>query len=683
MDLLARQAADWIERVQADEALRVAKVRLDLAMRGSNIGIFEMDLRHGFNRGSGVEFVNVWERLGYSGPEVPADHAGVMALVHPDDRAGYERSIAAYLGGETPEFEAEVRIRHEDGSYRWFLKRGIAERAADGTAARFTGTDLDITERKRLEAALRQAKEAAEAASRAKDEFLANVSHEIRTPFGAILGMTELVLDTRLTDDQRQCLETARSAAEGLLGLVNGLLDFEKIEAGKLELVPDDFSLRATLRDTVRTLTGRARDKGLGLACDIREEAPDELVGDAGRLRQVLFNLIGNAIKFTRQGEVAVRVDVAQPEAPGGEVILRFAVSDTGIGIPPDAWQKIFRSFEQVDSSTTREFGGTGLGLSIAAQLVGLMGGSIDVESEPGRGSTFTFTARFGRRPHPSDRLESRPSGETPGAAPSPRVTPLRILVAEDSELNSRHIERLLTGRGHLVRVVADGRAALDLAGVEAFDLLLLDIHMPGLDGLQVVRAIRGRERAAGGHLPVIALTASARKEDRDRSIAAGMDDFLPKPVRHAELLAAIDRVIASHGTCRAAPPDAKDHPDLLDPAVLMAACGDDEACLRELCRDFGTYAPGRMAEVRRAFEAGDAPALREAAHRLCGLLSAFSTVARDAAADLEDDAARGRIDQARPLVDRLEAMAHELGRQVEELSIDRLRDLSERAEGR
>ena len=175
-----------------------------------------------------------------------------------------------------------------------------------GRRSRFTGTDLDITERKRLEAALRQAKEAAEAANRAKDEFLANVSHEIRTPFGAILGMTELVLDTTLTDDQRQCLETARSAAEGLLGLVNGLLDFEKIEAGKLELVPDDFSLRATLRDTVRTLTVRAWDKGLELACDIQEESPDELVGDAGRLRQVLFNLIGNAIKFTRQGEVAV-----------------------------------------------------------------------------------------------------------------------------------------------------------------------------------------------------------------------------------------------------------------------------------------------------------------------------------------------------------------------------------------
>ena len=287
-------------------------------MRGSNIGTFEVDLRYGLTPGSRVEFVNVWERLGYSGSEIPADHAAAMALVHPDDRDAFGRAIAAYLGGETPEFEVEVRMRHKDGTYRWFLKRGIAERDAEGTPVRFTGTDLDITERKRLEKALRQAKEAAEAASRAKDEFLANVSHEIRTPFGAILGMTELVLDTTLTEDQRQCLETARTAAEGLLVLVNDLLDFEKIEAGKLELVPADFSLRAALRDTVRTLAVRARDKGLGLAWGVHEDAPDSLVGDAGRLRQALLNLIGNAIKFTRQGEVAVSVGVAEARGARG-----------------------------------------------------------------------------------------------------------------------------------------------------------------------------------------------------------------------------------------------------------------------------------------------------------------------------------------------------------------------------
>ena len=405
----------------------------------------------------------------------------------------------------------------------------------------------DWIERTQAAEELRQAKAAAEAANRAKDEFLANVSHEIRTPFGAILGMTELVLDTPLADDQRQCLETVKSAADSLLGLIDDLLDFSKIEAGKLELNPSDFSLRGALFDTVRTLVARARSKGLELVCDVQPDVPDALVGDAGRLRQVLLNLIGNAIKFTKHGEVAVRVEVADGPATGDEVVLRFTVRDTGIGIPPEGQERIFRAFEQADSSTTRRYGGTGLGLTIAARLVGLMGGTIGVESEPGRGSTFSFTARFGRRPDPLDRVVARPSDVPQGAAmPTPVAAPLRILVAEDSEFNSRHMERLLTRWGHAVRVAADGREALELAVGEAFDLLLLDVHMPELDGFQVVQEIRRSEQATGGHLPVIALTARAGKEDRESCLAAGMDDYLAKPVRAAELLATIGRMVCS-----------------------------------------------------------------------------------------------------------------------------------------
>ena len=372
----------------------------------------------------------------------------------------------------------------------------------------------DWIERTQAEEALRQAKEAAEAANRSKDEFLANVSHEIRTPFGAILGMTELVLDTPLTDDQRQCLETAKSAADELLRLVEDLLDFEKIEAGKLELVPADFSLRATLGDAVRTLSVRARDKGLDLVRHVEADVPDALIGDAGRLRQVLLNLIGNAIKFTREGRVSVRVEVADGTAPEGKTVLRFMVTDTGIGIPPDGRERIFRAFEQADGTTTRRYGGTGLGLTIVARLVDLMSGAIGVESEPARGSTFSFTARFERQPHPLEHAAARPSDsvhEAAGAAPV--VAPLRILVAEDSEFNSRHLERLLRWRGHAVRVATDGREALHLVGEADFDLLLLDVNMPELDGFQVVHAIRERERAAGGHLPVIALTARAGRK--------------------------------------------------------------------------------------------------------------------------------------------------------------------------
>ena len=332
---------------------------------------------------------------------------GRGSTIHPDDRdrciEQWTRSVAT---GEL--YEIEYRCRRADGAYRWHLGRALPLRDESGRITKWFGSITDIDDQKRAAEALREAKEAAEAASRAKDEFLANVSHEIRTPMNAILGMTELALDTPLTDDQRQCLSTVKSAADNLLGIINDLLDFSKIEAGKLELEPADFSLRAALGDTLRTLAMRAHRKGLELVCHVQPDVPDALVGDAGRLRQVWLNLIGNAIKFTEEGEVVVRVEVAGEPAPE-EVSVRFAVSDTGIGIPPDKQEKVFRAFEQEDTSTTRKYGGTGLGLSIAARLVALMGGTIAVQSEPGRGSTFDFTAKFGRQPHPTETTPALP----------------------------------------------------------------------------------------------------------------------------------------------------------------------------------------------------------------------------------------------------------------------------------
>jgi signal transduction histidine kinase/CheY-like chemotaxis protein len=393
--------------------------------------------------------------------------------------------------------------------------------------------ELDITHLKRVEAELKLARETAESANRAKDEFLANVSHEIRTPLSAILGMTELAIDAANTDHQRQLLETARSAARSLLGIINELLDFSKIEAGRLELDPADFLLRETLGDALRALAPRANRKGLALTSHVEAVVPDALIGDSGRLRQVIFNLVGNAIKFTARGEVVVAVALASPV--DDSVVLRFSVRDTGIGIAKHNQAAIFRAFEQADSSTTRRYGGTGLGLTISARLAALMGGSLTVESEPGRGSTFTFEARFARSAH------TAPDGHV--AVPIVATgTRLRILVAEDNELNIVLLRELLSERDHDTYIVGDGRAALAAAIERTFDVLLLDLHMPEMDGFEVVRAIRDRERTTGRHLPIIALTARSASRDRARCLEAGMDDFLSKPIEREELWAALDR---------------------------------------------------------------------------------------------------------------------------------------------
>jgi PAS domain S-box-containing protein len=680
---------DMTTSKQLEEELRQANSRLDLAVRGSNVGIFEVDLRDGDYIGGRAHFINLWEQLGNQPPESSvestADSTAWMASLHPDDRDRVLSEIRAQLAGVTNDYHVAYRARHRDGSDRWMLVRGTIIRDESGKAVRVTGSRVDVTELKQIENELRQAKEAAESANHAKDEFLANVSHEIRTPMNAIIGMTELALDTPLTNDQRQILKTVKSAGDNLLGLINDLLDFSKIEAGKLELDISEFSLCAALSDTLRALKVRADAKGVDFSWDVRPEVPDSLVGDAGRLRQVLLNLVGNAVKFTDAGKVSVRVDVADA-ARDGLVALRFTVTDTGIGIPQEKQQRIFRAFEQEDTSTTRKYGGTGLGLTIAARLVDLMGGAISVDSQPGEGSTFAFTACFQSPAEPVDNVaalkkcaaDALPREQAPMPARS-----LRVLVAEDNEFNAQLIEQLLIRRGHLVSLAHDGRGALALLlGDSTFDLLILDIHMPELDGFEVARAIRRGECDTRKHLPIIALTARSRNADREQCLAAGMDDFLTKPFRAEDLWAVVDAVLGSRPSTAPSGGE-RSHPrTTLNAATILAACGGDDSLLRKMCQSFVARIPEHLATLEDALRQEDSQRLREAAHKICGMIATFSVEAGDVAAKLEDSAARGNLQDCRTLGQQLLAMASQLielvGRGAGGLSVAALRDPAE-----
>jgi PAS domain S-box-containing protein len=795
---------DITDRKQAEEKLRRSEAYLAEAQRLAHTGSWARNMLTGEWTHSSEEHRRLYGLDNAQG--IPSFEA-FSRRIHPEDRArfddGFERAIR-----ERTDFEVDFRTVLPDGTVKYVHGVGHPLFDSADNVTEFIGTAVDVTERKRAEQDL-LAREAAEAANRAKDEFLANVSHEIRTPMNAILGMTELVLDTKLTHDQRQCLKTVKSAADNLLGIINDLLDFSKIEAGKLELDPAEFSLRSAVGDTLRALAVRAHNKGLELIYDVHADVPDALIGDAGRLRQILLNLVGNAVKFTEAGEVEVRVESGGNLTPE-EVGLRFTVRDTGIGIPAEKRESIFHAFEQEDLSTTRRYGGTGLGLTIASRLVALMGGTITLDSEPGRGSTFAFTAQFGRQPHAPQPLAGRlpvllhnhlpvlivddnatnrrildewlrgwlmepfsvgdavaamdalwrgfasghpyalvlldsrmpdadgltlalkmreraefsatriillTSGERPGdlarardlhieayllkpvqqdelletiyqvmsrvhrnGAPAttkatgesaqtlaPAARPLRVLVAEDNEFNTQLIEQLLRRRGHRVRLASNGRAALSLAAEETFDLLLLDMHMPELDGFQVARALRERERNTDGRLPIIALTARSRSEDRERCLDAGMDDFLAKPIKAADLWAAIDRAVGTGWQTELS------SPGLIDPQVLLAACGDDAETLEKICRVFRARLPEQMEAVRAALRDQDPPGLRESAHKLVGMVAAFSTVAGNVASELEDHAAQGQLEGARPLVAQLGAMAEELMRVTDGLSLDTL----------
>jgi len=507
-------------------------------------------------------------------------------------------------------------------------------------------------QRIRLLESLEKHVRAAEAANAAKGQFLANMSHELRTPMNAILGMIDMALSKAIDPTVQDCLQTAHGSAELLLVLLNDLLDSAKIESGKLELESTPFALRRMLDQLTRVLAVRASEKGLAFCCRVPDAVPDALMGDRMRLHQILLNLAGNAVKFTECGKVEVRVEVGKSEisnlkseiqAPNASVTLEFTVRDTGIGIPPEALAQLFRPFAQADASMSRRFGGTGLGLSICKSLVEMMGGRTWAESEVGRGSAFHFTVRLPLAKELPAEFES-PTVLAVGAC-----RPLRILLAEDNPANQKLVTYILRDRGHTVEIAGNGQEALWLTEQNHYDVILMDVQMPDMDGIEATAVIRQRE-TGGGRMPIIAVTAHAMKDDRDRCLAAGMDGYLSKPVNAAALVGLVESLAGKGnghlqiancklqtGNLRSGisnhefPTEQANHEfpaldphreaatPVFDPQLAFARCFESQEIVREMVKCFFDEVESLLPQVRAALNNGDLAQVGRLGHRMKG----------------------------------------------------------------
>ena len=617
------------------------------------------------------------ELFGYRDDEIPNTSAWWMENIFPEDRAVALENFGRHLADASHPYDQIVRYRHRDGSTVWVRCRGLAIRNARGEAIRLLGCHTDVTALKRAEedlrrqaAELREARDAAERASSAKSTFLANVSHEIRTPLNGVIGMAELLRDTDLDSEQREQVAAIRESAEALLEIINDILDFSKIEAGRLVAEPRPFRLRERLDSLVRAFAPRLHGRDVALAAEIAPDAPDALVGDARLLRQVLANLLSNAIKFTERGAIVLRARLRQQA--GDEVTLEFEVSDTGIGIPAEKQRVIFEEFVQADASTTRRYGGTGLGLAIATRLVDALGGEIGLTSVPGGGSTFRITAQF--RQDPAGAAVAEPAPE-----PVIELRPLHVLLVEDSVANQRVGTGMLQKARHTVRVVADGTEAVEACAAERFDVVLMDLQMPDMDGYAATRAIRSREQEQNAApTPIVALTARASRGSEAACLSAGFDGYLLKPYRSRELTealaAALGRAAAARGrTAQAAPndetPAAEQEPATagrLDWGAAVESLDGDRELLRAVLDGFLGQHPALVSELEAGIAADDRPTVRRVAHTIGGSLRMFGDARVVALAEVLEDGCRGG--EPEPVTAAWQALAPELDAVVNEI---------------